>query len=238
MKSMKILCVIPARGGSKRIPRKNMVPVAGKPLISYTIEAAVTSGVFNEIAVSSDEAEILAIAGEFGVKPMERPARLAGDLTRAVEVVEDYLCLEETEGFQFVAMLLPTCPFRDAQDIQKAVRLIIDNEEFDFLTSVAPYDFPPQLALCLDKDGKMLTMREQQAYEHSTRSQSYGKYYRPNGAIYIAKVNRFLAEKTFFVNPMLAYVMPPERSFDIDTFSDLKIAEAMASNMDLGGDVE
>lgn len=224
----KTICFIPARSGSKRIPRKNLLPLAGKPLLTYSIEVARQAGLFEDIVVSSDDKEILDLADSFGVTIDCRPERLSGDNIRFVEVIEEYL---QRPGMQSkcanIACMLPTCPFRTVDDIRESYRLFIEQADEVFLIAVTEYDFPPQLALDLAEDEMTLSMREPDAYGRTTRSQSLGKVYHPNGAIYLATVKGFLREKTFFANPMIGYVMPSSRSIDIDYPYQFSIAECM-----------
>lgn len=222
-----ILCIIPARGGSKRIPKKNVKLLGGKPLIVHTLEAALQSGVFSQIVVSSDDTAILSIAGQMEVVKDYRPDFLCGDTVKAADVVAEYLQREDNaKKFNITAMLLPTCPFRSHLDIEAAVNTLLSNDRYHFLISVTEYDFPPQFALEVDKHSAIV-MKEPQSYRISTRSQDQKTYYHPNGAVYVAKTKYFLRDKTFFGKPLLSYIMPKERSFDIDYPYQFRIAECM-----------
>lgn len=225
---MKTLCLIPARGGSKRIPGKNRRLLSGKPLIAYTIEACVQASVFTECVVSSDDEDILLTAKEYGAKTDHRPQRLAGDSIKAVDVVLEYLQRRgHLDLWDAVAMCLPTCPFRTKEDLRCAVAMFEqEHERCPRLMAVTSCDFPPQLAL-FEKAPNLLDMREPDAYGFSTRSQDLGQLYYPNGAIYITTIKEFMHAKTFFGRPMLKYEMPPERSFDIDYEYQFRIAECM-----------
>jgi CMP-N-acetylneuraminic acid synthetase len=221
---MSAVCLIPARGGSKRIPRKNLRLLGGKPLLAYTIDNARDSGCFAEIAVSSDDAEILALAERCGVRADRRPEHLSDDVTKFVEVLDEFL-LRAPQHDTF-AGLLPTCPFRTADDVRAAMALSVAHPEA-FVVGVTAYEFPPQLAMTFDAATHALTMREPETYAFSTRSQSLGMLHHPNGSIYCGRVARFLAEHTYFAPPLVGYAMPPERSFDIDYPYQFEIAEAM-----------
>jgi CMP-N-acetylneuraminic acid synthetase len=228
----KTVCLIPARGDSKRIRRKNLLPLCGKPLLSYTIEVALKADVFREVVVSSDEAEILDLADSLGVVPDRRPEHLSGDKIRFLEVVEEYLLRPEVRSkYANIACMLPTCPFRSLEDVREAYRIFVIKEKDPFLVAVTEYEFPPQLAMELNKDGTTLTMRDPETYARTTRSQSLRKSYHPNGAIYLASVEGFLREKTFFAEPLLGYVMPANRSFDIDYPYQFRIAELMMKEL-------
>jgi CMP-N-acetylneuraminic acid synthetase len=205
-----------------------LLPLAGKPLLAYSIEAAKQAGVFEEVVVSSDDDEILALTDTLGVSSDRRPEQLSGDTVRFVEVIEEYLLRPGVrEEYKHVASMLPTCPFRTVDDVRESYRLFGQKTEDRFLVAVTEYDFPPQLAMDMSEDGMTLSMRDPETYGRTTRSQSLGKAYHPNGAIYLATVDGFLREKTFFSQPLLGYVMPPERSFDIDYPYQFEIAELM-----------
>jgi CMP-N-acetylneuraminic acid synthetase len=228
----KTLCLIPARGGSKRIPRKNLAPLAGKPLLTHTVEVAMQAKIFDDVVVSSDDQEILNLARSLGAVPDHRPKTLSGDLVRFVEVIEEYLLRPGTrEQYQYIASMLPTCPCRIVDDVRNAFELFMQHSGDVFLVAVREYEFPPQLALDLGKDGTTLSIRDPAVYRRTTRSQSLRKAYHPNGAIYIATIDGFLRERTFFAEPLLGYVMPPSRSLDIDYPHQFRIADFMMRKM-------
>jgi len=217
------LCFIPARGGSKRLPRKNLLPLGGRPLLAWTIDAARESAQFDEIVVSSDDDEILAIAHDAGVRADRRPAALGGDRIRFVEVLVELLRRPAESGrFITATTLLPTCPFRSCEDIRAAFALLTPGNS---VVSVSHYEFPPEFAA--DLRGTELHLREPARYAHSTQSQSVPPAVHPNGAIYLSSVERLLATGSYFTAPVLGYLMPPERAFDIDFPHQFAIAEAL-----------
>lgn len=221
------ICFIPARGGSKRIPGKNSRVLGGRPLLAWTIDAAQHSGRFDQIVVSSDDDKILAIAGECRVVADRRAPELAGDRVRFVEVLEEYLKRPENLSvFREVVVLLPTCPFRTAEDIRQAIDLQRTNPE-SFVVTVSSYDFPPDFACDFSTLTGELKLRHPEVYSHSTQSQSVTPAFHPNGAIYVGSVDRFLATKSFFAEPIRAILLPPERSFDLDHPHQWEIAEAL-----------
>lgn len=226
----KSLCLIPARGGSKRIPRKNVLPLNGVPLLSYTIRAAKDSGAFDNIVVSSEDEEILALAKSEGVETDQRPAELAADNATKVQVVREYLSRPgmRTE-YQYITALLPTCPFRTSKHLREAFDML-RNGNCPYLIGVTEYDFPIQLALSPLDDSRM-KMTFEDGY-NVTRSQDIAKRYHPNGAMYMATVEAFLEKGTFFSEEMLAYRMSAIRSFDIDYPYQFAIAEILAKNID------
>ena len=223
--TLKTICIIPARGGSKRIPRKNILPLNGTPLLAYTIRAAKESEAFSKIIVSTEDQEIADLARQEGVDVDDRPEHMSGDKVTKVQVIVEFL--ERTkayESYDAVACLLPTCPFRISEDIQGAYQLFVEkHQETPFLVGVVEYEFPVQLSLSLENDHQVV-MDVPENYL-TTRSQNIAKRYHPNGAIYLATMQAFREKATFFNPEMLAYVMPPERSFDIDYPYQFQIAE-------------
>lgn len=222
------LCVIPARGGSKRIPRKNLLPLNGIPLLAYTIRAAIKSGCFDKIIVSSEDHEILDIAVAEKVDIDVRPQAMAGDKVTKVEVIKEFLTRKENQyKFKTVCALLPTCPFRSSQDLVNAFK-IYEEGKVKFLVGVTAYDFPVQLALIGDIDEQNLMKPFFKDGYSKTRSQDIKTMYHPNGAMYIADVRQFLKVGTFFNDKMLTYEMPAINSFDIDYPWQFELAEIIA----------
>jgi len=195
-------------------------------LIAYTIEAARKAEIFARVVVSSDDDEILDLAEKEGAEPDRRPAALGGDRVRFVEVLEEFL-VRAGADIDHVAVLLPTCPFRTHEDIRAAYGMLLAAVVPSFVVSVREYEFPPEFAV--DMDGMAIRVRHPEIYAASTQSQSVEKSYHPNGAIYLAPVKLFLKERSFFRDPVLGYLMPPERSLDIDNLYQFEIAEAMMS---------
>jgi CMP-N-acetylneuraminic acid synthetase len=228
--SNKTICIIPARGGSKRVPRKNVLPLNGIPLIAYTIRAAKESSVFDKILVSTEDKEIAAIAVQEGVGVDDRPEHMAGDRVTKVQVVDEYIKRTNAgETYDNVAALLPTCPFRTSDDVKSAFELFVANPNKDFLIGVVEYDFPIQLALERTNEDEV-KMVDTDGYS-TTRSQNIAKRYHPNGAIYLATIQGFKDKGTFFNEDMLAYEMPATRSYDIDYPWQFEIAEIMAKKI-------
>lgn len=223
----KTVCIIPARSGSKRIPGKNLRPLAGKPLISYAVEVALASGIFTDVVVSSDSQELLDVAASLGASTDLRVAELSGDTATVFEVIAEYLSREANIGkYQNIACVLPTCPFCSTEDIKGAYALFAENNARASLISVVQFDYPPQFGFEFLEDDR-LKMCAPEAFARSTRSQSMAKLFHNNGAIWISSVMRYLENKTFYAEPMVGYAMPAERSFDIDYPYQFEIAEIM-----------
>ncbi|MCA8938221.1 MAG: acylneuraminate cytidylyltransferase family protein [Planctomycetes bacterium] len=221
----KLLALIPARGGSKGLPGKNVVPLAGKPLIAWTIEAAIDSGLFERVAVSTDDQEIAEVAERFNAKvPFMRPAELASDSARTIDVAKHALAHYDALGrhFDAIVVLQPTSPLRNAQDIQRAVLKAGGHA----LISVCEVEHPIQWALSLSDDGTLLRHPDLVSRD-ATRRQDTTRALRPNGAIYVWPRAYIEAGVAGLPPDCLAYEMPRERSIDIDDETDLLIAKAL-----------
>lgn len=230
---MKVLGFIPARGGSKGISRKNLKPVAGKPLLAYTLEAAVSSDVFGEILVSSDDAEIRRFAERYPVrKGYARPAELATDEARIIDCVFDALdwfkreyCLE----FDAVAILQPTSPLRTDVDIRDAIRVFTE-KNLDSLVSVSPMAELPQDCVKQEPSGEWSYLVPPNVGAKRRQDYSSNRYFFVNGAIYIRKVDSLLrTEEVLDPGKSYLFEMPKSRGIDIDEPYQLKMAEALLS---------
>lgn len=222
--NVKRLAIIPVRSGSKGLPNKNILPLAGKPLMHWTIEAALASGVFSEVFVSTDSQLYAEIAEQAGVSvPILRPEHLATDQASTIDVVLDVLNYFSARGKEFdeVAVLQATSPLRTAQDIQQAVSLMTERRAPSVI-SVAPAEHPPLWTQPLAEDLCMSSFAE--AIRDQPR-QALGKFYRLNGAIYLAKAEFLRTQKTFLTPETVAFVMEMRRSVDIDTEMDFLWAE-------------
>lgn len=225
---MKILAIIPARGGSKRLPRKNILPLNNKPLIAWSIDAAQKSKYISDILVSTDNQEIADIAKTYGAwVPFLRPKTLSSDTSGSYEVVEHAInfCKKLNKTYDFVLLLQPTSPLRCAEDIDAAVDFLI-SKSADAVTTVCKAEHSPIWANTLP-DSLNMDQFENEEYK-DIRSQDLPRYYRLNGAIYLVKTERLLAERSFSLSKnTFAYVMTQERSIDIDTKLDFCIAETI-----------
>lgn len=220
-----MLGVIPARGGSKGVPHKNIKELAGKPLLAYTIEAALQSGIFERIIVSTDDEDIAAVAGKYGAEvPFIRPADIAGDLVSSDAVILHALQFYEKQNifFKEVCKLQPTSPFRSAQNLKDAYK-VFRQENRDYLVSVCECEHSPLWSGTLGKDNSMDDFLREEVIR-SCR-QELPQYYRLNGAIYMAKTQSFIENKSFFGKNSRAFVMSQEASVDIDNSLDFLFAE-------------
>jgi len=225
---MRPVCIIPARGGSKRFPRKNIAPLNGKPLIAYAIEAAVKSQVFETVCVSSDDDEILSVAKKYGADlPLKRPEEFSGDKVQLKQVCLYLLekFAEEGKPYDSFGLLLPINPFCTADDIRKAYQLFT-TKDANYVMSLTRCSHPPQQSVCI-KDGYV---KSYFGDEHFCRSQDLEPLYLENGSIFFGKTDVFRQEKEFYGSKVVAHIMPPERSVDIDSPLDLKWAEFLMAN--------
>jgi N-acylneuraminate cytidylyltransferase/CMP-N,N'-diacetyllegionaminic acid synthase len=222
----RVLAVIPARGGSKGVPHKNIRLLGGRPLISYTIDAASGARLLDRTVVSTDDTEIAEIARQYGAEtPFLRPAELARDESLAEPVLDHALgWLEEHESYlpDYVMLLQPTSPLRTAEDIDNAISLALEKDA-DGVVSVCPAKHHPYLIKRLGEDGQIsdfLTL--DRTYK---RRQDLPPAFGLTGAIYMVKRDILLESHTFYTDRTYPYIMPVERSLDIDTLWDFAMAE-------------
>jgi len=214
------LAVIPARGGSKRLLKKNILPLAGKPLIAWSIEAAKKSKYIDDIVVTSDDDAILSIAQSYALKSIKRPDELASDTTSSIDVIKH--TLEIFSEYDYIILLQPTSPLREAKHIDEAIELLIQKDA-DAVISVCEAEHSPLWSNTLDEDRSMVDFLDQKLL--NLRSQELKKYYRLNGAIYIAESEKLIRENTFFLKKNIyAYIMQQKESVDIDTQLDFDFA--------------
>ncbi len=222
---MSTLAIIPARAGSKGIPGKNKRVMCGQPLISWTIAAAQAAHSIDEIVVSTDDEEIADIALGLGINvPFMRPPELAQDDTPGVEPVLHALSL--MKGFDSVVLLQPTSPLRTSADIDAIVATAIAGRASSAV-SVCETKEPIQWNFTIQADGSLKPLLDGEMIQ---RRQDAQVTYTLNGALYYFDVSWFLAGKTFIDNGTLPYIMPQERSIDIDSGFDWKIAEFLLSS--------
>ncbi len=217
------IAFIPAKGGSKRFPRKNIAELDGKPLLHWTLDAALQSKVADLIVVSSEDPAVLECARAGGADlALERPQKLARDPAGIVDVALFGLDQLETRGDKFNTLLIlpPTAPFRNVDDIREAMRIHAQVRPH-FVMSVSPFTHTPFAALLDDEDG---TVTPAFPDYFGRKSQELPQAYRPNGAIHVLDIERFRSVRSYLEPPLIPYVMPRERSFDIDTPADLEEA--------------
>lgn len=222
-----MLAVIPARGGSKGVPNKNIKLLNGKPLIGYTIEAALQSEVFEKVIVSTDSEAIAEAANQYGAEtPFLRPDELSGDEVSSDDVILHALEFYESKGqiFESVCKLQPTSPLRDYTHIRRAYEMFIQYN-LDFLVSVCECEHSPQWSGMLGENDSLDSFIPDDV-KRSCR-QNMSKYYRLNGAIYMGKVIPYRDNKSFIGKNGRAYIMKQRESIDIDSKLDFYLAECI-----------
>lgn len=225
MKNISFLALIPARGGSKRLPNKNIKPLCHRPLIAHTIECAKESQIFDRIVVSTDSSEIADVAKNYGAHvPFIRPANLSTDNATSIDVVLHAMKWHEDNDkkYDFVILLQPTSPLRLPLDIKDAVKLCLDKEA-DAIVSVGACNKSPQWINTLPEDLSMINFIKSFENENAVRS----PYYQINGALYLARWDYLKNLQNWYSTKTYAYIMPPERSVDIDSIVDFTVAETI-----------
>lgn len=226
-----VIAVIPARGGSKRVPGKNERVLLGRRLIEYTIEAALTSGVFERVVVSTDSESIADISRGAGADvPFIREASLADDQAHVSAVTVDALERLAREGSTYVhvAQLLPNCPLRTAEDLQQSYEHFVLSGA-DVQISVARYGWQsPWWAMRAGPRGELIPLFQSEATQ---RSQDLTELVCPTGAVWWARTDALLRERTFHIHGRVGWEMPADRAVDIDTPDDLDLAEALLRHM-------
>lgn len=218
----RVLAFIPARGGSKRLPRKNVLPLAGKPLIGWSIDAAKESQYIDQLFVSTDDQEIADIASLHGVHiPELRPVEMASDTAKGEDAL--FYTLEHfAKDADIVVLLQPTSPLRTTHHIDEALDLFIKKDAFS-VVSVTPCEHPPLWSNTLPSDCSMGNFIQSEALK---RSQDLGEYYRLNGAVYIFNVSKLQdMGEVCYTSESYAYIMDNYVSIDIDNKIDFELAE-------------
>lgn len=222
-----LIAIIPARGGSKRIPRKNVKPFAGKPIIGYTIAAARDSGLFERVVISTDDAEIAEVARQNGAEvPFLRDAELADDITPVSAVTSDALWRIDPNGdkFEIVAQLMPNCPLRTSRDVIDSYKQF-EGTASQSQISVVRYGWQnPWWAMQQNGRHELQPLFKEQM---SQRSQDLPELFCPTGAIWWARTDVLRRSRTFHIEGRTGWEIPWQRGIDIDSPDDWKMAEVL-----------
>lgn len=220
---MNRLCIIPARGGSKRIPRKNIKPFMGKPIIAYSIEAALNSGVFDEVMVSTDDVEIAEVARQYGAKvPFMRSAETSNDYATTVDVLLEVVNRYKERGnvFDTICCLYSTAPFVTSDRLKEASSQISDT--IDACFTIVQYSYPIQRSLRINEDNCV----EMKFPEHlKSRTQDLEKVYHDAGQFYFVKTDALVKEKTVWCKRTAPVILSELEVQDLDTLTDWQLAE-------------
>ena len=224
----KILAVVPARGGSKRVPRKNLLPLHGRPLLEWTVSFAAGSGLFDVVAISSDDSEIIDCSTKAGAVSFgHRPKDLSSDHASSVDVaLHELQCAEAINGeFDYLALLQPTTPYRNPNRFRDAIALLDEHPDVPSVIGVSPVKAAPF---------HMFTMEEDQSIsplfpDHlKSRTQDLPKTVEVNGALYLVRTKALKMNKSFYFSSSKAVLChDPKENVDIDTFDDFAAAERL-----------
>ena len=226
-----ILGIIPARGGSKAIPRKNLALLANKPLLAWTVEVALESASLDRVVISTDDPEIAEVGKKFGAEvPFLRPAELATDISPSLDVILHAIhWLDDNEKYRpdYVLLLQPTSPLRTAADIRESIKLALAKQA-DSVVSVCESHQHPLWMKGVNDEGRLIDLYPQSAAP--ARRQDLYPVFALNGAIYLALRTFLLSERAFISDCTYAYVMPENRSLDVDTPWDLYLANLILND--------
>jgi pseudaminic acid cytidylyltransferase len=228
--------VVPARGGSKRIPRKNILPFAGKPIMAWTIETALQSGLFDHVIVSTDDDEVAEVALEYGAEvPFRRPAELADDHTGIIEVVQHAIAWLADNGVdaEYVCCMLATAPFLQAETLSQALQQLSASDA-SYAFSVTAFSFPVQRALRITPENRVEAIWPENI---PRRSQDLEEAYHDAGQFYWGTREAFARGEPIFGSGSIPIRLPRYRVQDIDTPDDWKLAELMFEALREAGDL-
>ncbi len=230
-KGKKILGLIPARGGSKGIPKKNIKLLAGKPLIAWTIEQALNSKYLDKVLVSTDDKEIAEISKKYKAEvPFLRPKELAADEAKSIDVIIHALDFLKAQGlnYDYLMLLEPTSPLRETQDIDRTIEILSNNKRAKAIVSVAKLESThPEFNVIIDKSTGCIRKMDGTADFRALRRQELQDVFFFEGTIYLSEVDTLLAKRTFYHEKTLPYIVPRWKSLEIDEMCDLVCAEAL-----------
>ena len=222
-----VLAIIPARGGSKGVPRKNIIPIKGRPLIGWTIEAAKQSKYIDRLILTSDDQEIITTARQIGCEaPFVRPSYLAKDDTPGIDPVLH--AMSEVLGYDLIVLLQPTSPLRTNEDIDRCIENLLSTRNAESCVTVCEVSENPFWSFTFEPDLGLLKPLFSDLGQYSRR-QDLPKVFIPNGAVYASDSKALATRKSFFTEKTCGYIMPHHRSIDIDTMDDIALVEGILS---------
>lgn len=233
-KGKRILGLIPARSGSKGLVWKNIRPLFGKPLIAWTIEAALKSKYLDKIIVSTDAPKIAKISKKFGAGvPFIRPKKLASDRAKSIDVILHALRFyqRDAQEFDYLILLEPTSPLREAVDIDKSIELLVNNTQGAVSIAGVSKVIAAHPAFDVMINDKGLLVPYERNFAKAGRRQDLSKLYFLEGSIYASQVNELFKRRTFFHKRTLGYIVPKWKSLEVDDFMDLVCIEAIMKNL-------
>ena len=225
-----VIGIVPARAGSKGLPRKNIAPLCGKPLIAWSIEAGLRSQYIDLVIVSTDSNKIASIAAEYGASvPFIRPAELATDKTPTIDVVIhalEYLHNERKQRFDYTVLLEPTSPLRDEADIDRAIKQLVDNVGASSLVGISRTEAQnPAFLVVLSENNFLLGLDQSEI--KPVRRQEISDVYFLEGSIYVSDTKTLIARRTFCHQETLGCIFPKWKSLEVDDIDDLIMVEAL-----------
>lgn len=239
MKAPRILGIIPARGGSKGLPRKNLALLCGKPLLYYVIQAALASSRLTRTVLSSDDEEIIQVGKKYGADaPFTRPAELSTDSASSAAVARhtlERIESDEAKRYDYACLLEPTAPLRTPQDIDAAIEILLDAQA-DAVVSVSRIEAPHPVKTLVIAAGRLKPFLPGWWRPNLIR-QELEPVYAVNGAVYCVKREVLLQSTSFWGSFAVPYIMPAERSVNVDTWMDLKLAEVLMGDESAQGRV-
>lgn len=225
------LALIPARGGSKGLPRKNLYPFAGKPLIAWSVEQALAAGAVDRVVVSTDDEEIARVALALGADvPFMRPSELASDTASSADVVLhalDWIGSNEGQGYDAIVLIEPTSPLRESKDIDECIRLLYSSDAAEAVVSVAPLEsMHPSFAVALGEDGLIRSIDGDTSFSH-LRRQDLSPMYFFDGTVYASTVAAFRERRAFYHDRTVGMVVERWKSLEIDDVYDAVAGDAI-----------
>ena len=225
-----IIAIIPARGGSKGLPRKNIKQLCGKPLIAWSIEVGLGSTYVDEVMVTTDSEEIALVARQFGAStPFMRPPELASDTATSFDVVKhaiDFYRVSMGREFDYVLLLEPTSPLRDKVDVNNALVQLLSNPSATAIVGICKTE-SQHPAFLVKKDAQGFLVGYENAEMKVLRRQDIGEVLFFEGSVYISQVDILMAKKTFYHERTIGYEVPKWKSFEIDDMDDFIVVEAL-----------
>lgn len=231
---MSNVAIIPARGGSKRIPRKNLLPFDGVPMIVRSIRTSLASGLFDQVVVSTDDAEIADVARAHGAQvPFLRPADLADDFTGTAAVIVH--ALQQLPAYDYACCVYATAPLLQARYLRQGIELLEQHMDKSFAFSVCSFGFPVQRALTLDGQGALSALYPE---FRNTRSQDLPEAFQDAGQFYWGRTEAWLRGEVLYSPASLPVILPRHLVQDIDTLEDWKRAEYLYAALKAGGELQ
>ena len=233
----KVLALIPARGGSKGLPRKNLLPLSGLPLVGWPIQAAKKSRYIDRVVVSTDDEEIAGKARELGAEvPFLRPAELASDTASSASVIEHAIIFLEAAGatFDYLVLLEPTSPLTEASDVDSAIeRLEARRDAADSIVGVSRVEAAhPAFDVVVDDEG-LIAPFATESFASAGRRQDISELYFFDGTLYISDVRAYLEKKSFYHSRTLPFIVPKWKAFEVDDLVDFICIEAIMNKINL-----